>query len=585
MEKKEVPYLNGKVEIEVDSEAKERIEYSNLTVFPPLPSSLSPLSFPLENNSNNYNNNNINSNSNNNINELRSKSEEVKEEISMNESSEISEINNNKDNNNNNNNSNEKVDNNDVKLPMEILHIIIEKCSGKDLLAISQVNKQLNQIAKEINEKYQTLYLSSYFPMNKSKKNEFIKLSRFPHMYYDEDDNNINTNNNINNNNLNNINNNNNNNNNHNNHNNNNLNNIIKMRVTRKLPNSKINHKPNYASKLNRFSYFDPYYDHFYFWKDLYELRSLLENHQSNPCDWINDEIETVDIQSIEFFRIHSTIIKSNNGLQFNEVELVGITANLRPLRFLVRHGDHPLLFSSLMEQRNEFHQKGISFRIDPNHIPNINNNNNDNNNDNDNEEIGIKRKFEEGRIGSSTGRGKFGIKRFKKSEQEEINNNNNNNINNNNEQTDESKGKDKEKTNINTSDPYDSGSENDHLFAEVKDERMETHYCYHSRFPHCPCNLQDQIPYETYLWNFKKEKYSMLSRTAICRGCDECTIFRSNIANQLDKIIFVDNDFREKNEEKYQNWWKKGDIENVCLAAFAASTQNFGDYSYIKSN
>ena len=512
---------------------------------------------------------------------MRSKSEEVKEEeISFNESSEISEINNNnKDNNkkvdNNDNKVNEDDDSGDkdenkiVKLPMEILHIIIEKCSGKDLLAISQVNKQLNQIAKKINEKYQALYLSSYFPMNKSKKQKFIKLTRFPHMYSDdEDDSNNNNNNNINTNNLNN--------------NNNNLNNIIKMRVTRKLPNSKINHKPNYASKLNRFSYFDPYYDHFYFWKDLFQLRSLLENHQSNPCDWINDNIETVDIQSIEFFRIHSTIIKSNNGLQFNEVELVGITANLRPLRFLVRHGDHPLLFSSLMEQRNEFHQKEISFRLDPNHV--TNNNNNNNNNNNDNEEVGIKRKFEEEGVASSTGRGKFGIKRFKNSVQEEINNNNNNN-NNNNEQTNESIGKSKEKTNINTIDPYDSGSENDHLFAEVKDERMETHYCYHSRFPHCPCNLQDQIPYETYLWNFKKEKYSMLSRTAICRGCDECTIFRSNIANQLDKIIFVDNDFREKNEEKYQNWWKKGDIENVCLAAFAASTQNFGDYSCIKSN
>jgi hypothetical protein len=103
-------------------------------------------------------------------------------------------------------------------------------------------------------------------------------------------------------------------------------------------------------------------------------------------------------------------------------------------------------------------------------------------------------------------------------------------------------------------------------------------------KFPSCPCIKDDDVVYEVFIWDFIKKRYIFISRTTICRKCDETTNSSSSVAIRLAKVIFNKVGYPSDLEMRCVDLASYGYPEMISLAAVASTFPNSEDV-YIQAN
>ena len=406
-----------------------------------------------------------------------------------------------------------------IIIPSEILRIIIQYCDGNSLLNLSLVCKEIYKFCKEENEKFRSLFLEHFYPFNKLKYKKFVDifttLDDFQAKKYQE------------------------------------LNAPL----------------PRFSSSLSSLSFFDPYYHHNYFWKDLYFLRKSLAPFQSNPIKYLDTdfEIDIMDIRLCEFFRISKKILRgkpfaneegesrSNTEEEFHQVELAVITPELKPVRLLVRFGKHPsLAFAASNVEEDDFLQ------IE---------------NDEDGEE-------EEGDgVGEENGEEEEEEGDGEENEDEEEGDEEENG-----EEGDEDKeevGKKRKRKMGKEKSPRKKqkiGSKDEWIDAyEIRDELEKSEEILKGEFEDikyfgCPCSPEDETNFEIFIWNFVRGKYFPFSRSV--NGHDSVSHFKTVYAELFEKIIYSydKNDKIDQDGEKREIWETRGGHDGFSLAALCSA-------------
>ena len=460
------------------------------------------------------------------------------------------------------------------ELPLEILNKIIEFSDGKSLFNISQVSKEFRQLCLIENKKYKEKYLSSYYPLNNQFLNEFLTREGDEFMYEIEEE-----------------------------------------------------AKALYSTSFNSHSTCDPHFNHPFFWKDLFHFRLHLQPYQANPCDWIfeskkrREKTAYCDPRLCEFFRISKKTIscfknENNKNEKYNkkeeeeerdeeeeeedfyEVELVAITRTLHPIRLLVRSGSHPSVRNSqnscvqftrfgdrlirtactmphsCPRNSDDYHREYFSHPGDSDYIDKNNNDNNENNQNKDNNKDYYHGR-DIGKLHTIRKRSRYNF--------------NDDNYENNNDNHDFGFVIKKKKIEF-------EGFESDEEDEEDKEicKKLPIFRDNDRDVPSCPCTPEDELLYDIFIWNYKKNRYENFLRKVQCifSGCS-ASDFQSRAAYQWEGIF-------SPMYPKYEKAWNKLDdsarekwdtsrLTFICivlqfgLAALGSSGIPLNDNNYVE--